>query len=332
MDVNEEDLKEAARKAKDSELRRKKVEELRKMVLNDDDEVLQNHSEESSIASSSVEGVYPKGNPQCLLKHSEQNSNETCSIISLGKIGSILGGRDIQSGAKDIDAVSVDSKYSISEVESLKEFVPPKSQCSEPDVVASTKNEQVQHPVAPPRRKKRNKNSQSVSSNVKTNSSIEHPSPADPIESITRELEYSLDLHSATRGQYCVKPQDREQDRAEGPNNDNGKIQMSLPIRSQSYNNVSSKSASDASETAKGSSSEEVLQPYMVRTRSDSGRPLTDQVFFFIIKLCFKNFWYILINITGFQFKGGICRSSLGLCSLLMFSQLRLVWQNNFIK
>lgn len=32
------------------------------------------------------------------------------------------------------------------------------------------------------------------------------PTP-DPVESITRELEYSLDLHSATQGQYVVKPQ-----------------------------------------------------------------------------------------------------------------------------
>jgi len=33
------------------------------------------------------------------------------------------------------------------------------------------------------------------------------PSPASTIESITREFEHSLDIRSATKGQYVVKPQ-----------------------------------------------------------------------------------------------------------------------------
>lgn len=33
------------------------------------------------------------------------------------------------------------------------------------------------------------------------------PSPASTIESITREFEHSLDIKSATKGQYVVKPQ-----------------------------------------------------------------------------------------------------------------------------
>lgn len=33
------------------------------------------------------------------------------------------------------------------------------------------------------------------------------PSPASTIESLTRELEHSLDINSAIRGQFVVKPQ-----------------------------------------------------------------------------------------------------------------------------
>lgn len=33
------------------------------------------------------------------------------------------------------------------------------------------------------------------------------PSPASTIESLTREFEHSLDIRSATKGQYVVKPQ-----------------------------------------------------------------------------------------------------------------------------
>lgn len=33
------------------------------------------------------------------------------------------------------------------------------------------------------------------------------PSPASTIESLTRELEHSLDIRSAVKGEYVVKPQ-----------------------------------------------------------------------------------------------------------------------------
>lgn len=33
------------------------------------------------------------------------------------------------------------------------------------------------------------------------------PSPSSTIESLTREFEHSLDIHSAIKGQYVVKPQ-----------------------------------------------------------------------------------------------------------------------------
>lgn len=140
------------------------MEELRKQML-DEDEILEIHSEQSSIASSSVEGFYPKSNSNYIMKTSEKN--DTSSVMSLGKIGSILGERD-STISKDGDALSVDSKYSVSENESLQGYNIqhlPNSKGCEPDVVASTKNDQMPCPVAPPRRKKK-KNLQSSTSSV----------------------------------------------------------------------------------------------------------------------------------------------------------------------
>lgn len=48
--------------------------------------------------------------------------------------------------------------------------------------------------------------------------------------------------------------------------------------RSESLNSVSSKGSQDALEAPDMKKGEGKQQPYMVRTRSDSGRPLTDQV------------------------------------------------------
>ncbi|XP_071033572.1 WD repeat-containing protein 44 isoform X2 [Parasteatoda tepidariorum] len=318
MTVNEEDLKEAARKAKDNEQRRKKVEEMRKLML-DDDDVLEIHSETSSLASSSVEGIYPKNNNYAFKKPDRNSNNETSSVMSLGKVGSILGERD-HPNVKDLDSVSVDSKYSTNDRESLRSFsansLLTSSKCSEPDVVASTKGEQMLQPVAPPRRKKRkNPGLIKSASNSTINSSSDLPSPTDPVESLARELEFSLDLHSATRGQYVVKPQnryslpefqcilncevgirqnmangrtickefsrDREQDRAEGPVSNCASSQSSLKLRSDSLGSNSSKKSHNIGETSdllKGPVEDVKQQPsLMVRTRSDSGRPLTDE-------------------------------------------------------
>ncbi|XP_043273578.1 WD repeat-containing protein 44 isoform X2 [Venturia canescens] len=93
----------------------------------------------------------------------------------------------------------------------------------EPDVIASTKNNgktmeilEVPSgvsgaPVAPPRRKKKSKPQTPTDlAPTSTDSSVTAsalPSPASTIESITREFEHSLDIRSATKGQYVVKPQ-----------------------------------------------------------------------------------------------------------------------------
>ncbi|KAG8184938.1 hypothetical protein JTE90_011071 [Oedothorax gibbosus] len=278
--IIDEDIKEAARKAKENEQRRKKVEEMRKMMLNDEDEVLEIQSEQSSLESSSVEGIYPTSNRNYKPKGHEKSTNETTSMMSLGKVGSILGGR-----LRDVDTVSMDSsRYSCNEGEYMPPPARPRPKCSEPDVVASTKGDTKPQPVAPPRKKKRNKNNENgaSSSDTKSTTSSNLPSPTDPVESLARELEYSLDLHSATRGQYVVKPQDREQDRAEGPSSDNSALPNShLKVGSDSLGAVSSaRSCPDVSEPMerpKGSTLEDMKQPFIVRTRSDSGRPLSDQ-------------------------------------------------------
>lgn len=125
----------------------------------------------------------------------------------------------------------------------------------EPDVIASTKNNITKStdqsinkvPVAPPRRKKKSKvqtsteravrkNHQTLQNNFPTSTNSDFklfifhfqisvdegltsalllPSPASTIESLTREFEHSLDIRSATKGQYVVKPQDEDKARAE---------------------------------------------------------------------------------------------------------------------
>lgn len=107
-----------------------------------------------------------------------------------------------------------------------------KSVFQEPDVIASTKSSfsngtpplPSEAPVAPPRRKKKNKaqnaptpSSTLVSETDSASQSSQLPSPASTIESLTRDLEHSLDIRSATKGQYVVKPQDEDKARAEGP-------------------------------------------------------------------------------------------------------------------
>ncbi|EEB13937.1 WD repeat domain-containing protein, putative [Pediculus humanus corporis] len=120
----------------------------------------------------------------------------------------------------------------------------------EPDVIASTKNsittnnltsinetksfkdmkkenteisDVMKMPVPPPRKwKKKSKTflHPSVGNNLpdslhNSKGTIPLPSPASTIESLTRELENSLDIHSATKGQYVVKPQDEDKAKAE---------------------------------------------------------------------------------------------------------------------
>ncbi|XP_066993067.2 WD repeat-containing protein 44 isoform X2 [Anabrus simplex] len=91
----------------------------------------------------------------------------------------------------------------------------------EPDVIASTKNlnnlvsghvENNTPPVAPPRKKKKSRTQTPRTltppcAEETYSQSSPLPSPASTIESLTREFEHSLDIRSATKGQYVVKPQ-----------------------------------------------------------------------------------------------------------------------------
>lgn len=106
---------------------------------------------------------------------------------------------------------------------------------AEPDLVASTK----EGPMPPPRRRRGQAPSTSGSGDA-TPRGLPH-SPAPSI------AEFSMDLPSACRGQYVVKPQDDERDRG-NPRSPESRVEGSL----RQLN-------------------------IMMRTRSDSGRPLTDK-------------------------------------------------------
>lgn len=259
-------MKEAVLKAQETEKRQRQIEEMRRRMLYDDDDPSGFSSEDqASIASSSAEGLciknHVRNHGDGLQSRSSMDvpdapSEDSQSLVSLGssKIGSILG----------------------------QNVLPP-----EPDLVASTKGErggEPSLPVAPPRRRKRNKNSLYPSGDDSDRASVHSmtptglPSPQSTVENIAQELEFSLDLSSAIKGQYVVKPQDDERDRA--------------PRRSESKQSVKSEGTEGAgggdSPEKRGNSSECRPSPQqtpegslrqlnmIMRTRSDSGRPLTD--------------------------------------------------------
>lgn len=109
------------------------------------------------------------------------------------------------------------------------------------------------------------------------------PCQLSAVERIAQELVFSLDFNSAIQGQYVVKPQDDERDRG--------------PRRSESRRSAG-RGAGDASslrespEKARGGDQGPPMtaSPYrtpegslrqlnmVMRTRSDSGRPLSDKV------------------------------------------------------
>ncbi|KAG8237136.1 hypothetical protein J437_LFUL011184 [Ladona fulva] len=136
------------------------------------------------------------------------------------------------------------------------------------------------------------------------------PSPASTIESLTRELEHSLDIRSAIGGRFVVKPQDEDHSKAEGPvDESNGRLSLvsggsggrlsaeASGISSESPGGVSPSSVSTRSPRGSGErlkhvfgldvegiSSKDTSLPsssgpqlnMFVRTRTDSGKQLTD--------------------------------------------------------
>ncbi|XP_047360217.1 WD repeat-containing protein 44 isoform X1 [Vespa velutina] len=185
----------------------------------------------------------------------------------------------------------------------------------EPDVIASTKNNgkaledgtKVDVPVAPPRRKKKSKVQTPTDLAPPTTEVLVPasplPSPASTIESITREFEHSLDIRSATKGQYVVKPQDEDKSKAEGPSTEEleriermkaellsvrSSDKSSSPMGSISSNSIGryslgphklpGLSPQGSRERRKSAGDQDMVKQLnmFVRTRTDSGKRLTD--------------------------------------------------------
>ncbi|XP_067118592.1 WD repeat-containing protein 44 isoform X3 [Centruroides vittatus] len=213
----EEEIKEANRKAQENEKRRRKVEELRRRMLTDDDDDAADISSEQS-SRTSTDGLHISYNKFSPLQKETMGSksDDLHSIISLGKLGSILGDKEsLSSISNEESSKTVDLSSTCYNLDQGKS--------PEPDVVASTRNDRTSEfkPVAPPRRKRH------------------------PPSSLTSDGDY-------------------EQDRAEDVN-----ISSKTNFNGQKLN----ESIKKESNTPEGS----VKQMNMVmRTRSDSGRPLTD--------------------------------------------------------
>ncbi|XP_064456199.1 WD repeat-containing protein 44-like [Ornithodoros turicata] len=253
----EEAMKEVALKAQETEKRQRQIEEMRRRMLYDDDEPSGFSSEDASIASSSTDGLSIRDRIRNTLSGHHVpmtvQGDDSQSTVSLGSsnVGSILSQKSL----------------------------PP-----EPDLVASTKGErgsEASLPVAPPRKRKRNKNSLCPSGDDSDRASVHSmtptglPSPQSAVDSIAQELEFSLDLSSAIKGQYVVKPQDDERDRGPRRSGSKQSVHNGGGDARQSPEKPGANSATRASprQTPEGS----LRQLNMVmRTRSDSGRPLTD--------------------------------------------------------
>lgn len=133
----------------------------------------------------------------------------------------------------------------------------------------------------------------SPSNSSKSNSAPGRASSIDPTQ--------GLNLYKATRGQYVVKPQDEEANKAEGPSNE--ELERIEKIRAEifgtysttqrvhlaatgsnslgngmRYGNSLAKAAQLAKERRKSAGDEDVLKQLnvFVRTRTDSGKKLTD--------------------------------------------------------
>ena len=114
------------------------------------------------------------------------------------------------------------------------------------------------------------------------------PDGPDPGEktlvTLSKDLEFSLDLTSATKGSYVIKPQDEESTRAERRNSA-GEV---FGMTSSAHVTDPSKSA-DRVSTDPGCEDDGTIHTLnmIVRTRTDSGRPLSDLVIKFLGNVLF---------------------------------------------
>ncbi|XP_018049920.1 PREDICTED: WD repeat-containing protein 44 isoform X2 [Atta colombica] len=297
---------------------RRRFRELRQRMQTEDDDIPINSSPPDS-QTSSIEGVYPTPSktthPFRIIEHDTLSLQ---SMTSLGRVGRILAGVADNASGVLVSGISqcpppaaLTREGQMSSIASI----PSKDEdtTSEPDVIASTKNngksvEDVAMPgvpVAPPRRKKKIKTHASSdlapSAEVLVSASP-LPSPASTIESITREFEHSLDIRSATKGQYVVKPQDEDKLKAEGPSTEElervermkaellnrSSEKSSSPLGSTSSNSIgryslglhklSGMSPQGSKERRKSAGDQDMVKQLnmFVRTRTDSGKRLTD--------------------------------------------------------
>ncbi|XP_011142581.1 WD repeat-containing protein 44 isoform X2 [Harpegnathos saltator] len=316
-DKVDEDSKEST--TTDKIVGRRRFRELRQRMQTEDDDIPINSSPPDS-QTSSIEGVYPTPSktthPFRIIEHDTLSLQ---SMTSLGRVGRILAGvADNASGVLVSGISQCPPSAALTRESQMSSIasIPSKDEdtTSEPDVIASTKNngksmEDVAVPgvpVAPPRRKKKTKAhtpsdlAPSVEALVPASPL---PSPASTIESITREFEHSLDIRSATKGQYVVKPQDEDKSRAEGPSSEElervermkaellsvrSSEKSSSPLGSVSSNSIgryslgphkfSGMSPQGSKERRKSAGDQDMVKQLnmFVRTRTDSGKRLTD--------------------------------------------------------
>lgn len=202
---------------------RKRFQELRQKLQNDDEEGCGNVSPPHS-QTSSVEGVYAASNkPSHPFRIIEQDTISLQSINSLGRLMRVINNNAdtarktmsvsaLSSSSLDSESTQSSKKYpstfalsstgtTLLTTDSEKSASTP---LQEPDVVASAKASTSSQqksaksnntPVAPPRRKKKTKNPNDPLALTKSASSATFPtssglvSPASTIESITREIE-----------------------------------------------------------------------------------------------------------------------------------------------
>ncbi|XP_032670941.1 WD repeat-containing protein 44 isoform X2 [Odontomachus brunneus] len=299
---------------------RRRFRELRQRMQTEDDDIPINSSPPDS-QTSSIEGVYPTPSktthPFRIIEHDTLSLQ---SMTSLGRVGRILAGVADNASGVFVPGISQCPPSAAlireSQMSSIAS-IPSKDEdtTSEPDVIASTKNngkstEDITMPgvpVAPPRRKKKTKAhtpsdlAPSVEALVPASPL---PSPASTIESITREFEHSLDIRSATKGQYVVKPQDEDKSKAEGPSTEelervermkaellsvrSSEKSSNSPLGSVSSNSIgryslgphkfSGMSPQGSKERRKSAGDQDMVKQLnmFVRTRTDSGKRLTD--------------------------------------------------------
>ncbi|XP_029036690.1 WD repeat-containing protein 44 isoform X2 [Osmia bicornis bicornis] len=299
---------------------RRRFRELRQRMQTEDDDIPINSSPPDS-QTSSIEGVYPTPSktthPFRIIEHDTLSLQ---SMTSLGRVGRILAGAGDSASAIIAPTVTqcppsatLTRESQMSSIASI----PSKDEdtASEPDVIASTKNNGKSNeditvagiPVAPPRRKKKSKaqTPTDLAPNAPETAlpASPLPSPASTIESITREFEHSLDIRSATKGQYVVKPQDEDKSKAEGPSTEElerlermkaelmsikSSDKSSSPLGSMSSNSIgryslgphklSGLSPQGSKERRKSAGDQDMVKQLnmFVRTRTDSGKRLTD--------------------------------------------------------